>query len=108
MYKKISNYVVVVVFFAGCSFISGMEQDHVLRELVHKGVISSLSVNDCIVTVPSAYQALLKEASFKQHMLRNMIHTANTAFRQKLVGKEGIVYQLSDERTVERLIDPNV
>jgi hypothetical protein len=107
MYKKISSYVVLVIFFAVCGSIFGMEEDHALRESVRKGIIPSLSVNDYIVPVSSAYQALLKEASFKQHMLRNMINTVNTRLRQQLAGRGGVVYQLFDEKMVERFVDPN-
>ena len=99
MHKKIRGYIFISALYCSWGVIFGMQQEK---------IIPVLSINNYIVPVSSAYQALFKEASFKQRMLRDMINTANTAAREKLAGKMGIVHQIADEREVERLIDPNI
>jgi hypothetical protein len=106
MHTKICRYSFVIIFSVGC--ISAMEQDRIVRERVHKGVVSTLAVNDYIVNVSTVYQGLLKEACFKQDILHNMIKSVNKALKEKLVDKGGIVYQLSDKKTTERLLNKDI
>lgn len=102
MYKKVHNVIVLAGFSSVCSIVFGMEQKCSLIGAIHKDIVPALSVNDYIITVSTAYQALKKEASFERDILRPIIIMANNRLRD-LCRTQGILYRLRDSKTSKRM-----
>jgi hypothetical protein len=92
MYKKIC--IVFVIFFISHGVIFGMEQENHLRYELYKGTVSVLSVDNYVVNISNAYQALCKEISLDQNILRMMIMERNKRikkFMQEFIQKRDII-----------------
>jgi hypothetical protein len=100
MHKKIC--MCSITFFISCV---AMEQESNLRRELYKGAISALAVNDYIVNVSNAYQALLKEASLEHSMLPRKIKEINKQARARMQEKECLLYRLFDKKTIPRLVN---
>lgn len=102
MYKKVSSGILVVGFFSLCGVTFGMEREHVLMQLMRKDIIPILLLNDYIINAPTAYQALLREASFGQDIMKPMINSTNEQMRQYYEEK-GVVHRVPDAKTCKRV-----
>jgi hypothetical protein len=130
MYKKINVYIIVGLW-SFCNVAFGMEQQKCLQKLLkgkiaisfgsnkniysavaqqkslqelQEGTIPVLGLNDYVVNVSSAYQALKKEACLGQDMFRYIIKRANKEMRT-LYAQQGIVYRIPDVKTYERITE---
>ena len=66
-----NKYIVIIVLYTTTGFVCGMEE-YKMENLLKKGFISSVAVNDYIVPVSTFSQALKKEASLTRTCLMNM------------------------------------
>lgn len=102
MYKKVSSGILVIGFFSLCGVTFGMERECALMQLMRKDIIPILLLNDYIINAPTAYQALLKEASLGQDIMKPMINCINEQARQYYAEK-GVVHRVPDAKTCKRV-----
>lgn len=100
MHNKLSNYTVILILYGLTNTAFGMNKDIVLERLVRKNIFPVLALNNYIVPVSSAYQALKKEVSIPYVSLQrskqmSRLQITATNVRTKLaLEKKGVVFTI--------------
>lgn len=102
MYKTISNYVFVglISSFFGITF--GMERERALMQLMRQDIIPVLALNDYLVPVANAYEALKREACMPYDSIEKMhqatINKINNDIRNFLSKEGAFLYTIDTEK----------
>lgn len=107
MYKKISNYVCFVFLsgFFGVTF--GMERERALVQLMRKEVVPILALNDYVMPVSSAYDALKREACMpyekRKRSQKELIKKVRKAKRKMMSQDGACVYKVYIKETCNEM-----